>query len=382
MRFLVLLGLLACSGEGDADPVETDVDTDLDTDTDLGDPGICDPVDGLPALTPCTVDNPCEDRDGNTVTSPTDVPLCRTTRFDHPIYNDGPVRSHRDADGIDRQACVFLPEGADADSPRPLVVFLHGGSGSADDAYNATLLRDKATSWPLSGDPGRPGFAFVSIQARNVHYPYGALNDGRHHDTVRWDADTNADVANLDAWIDALAATGAVDTDRIHVIGWSEGHMLSMLYGLERHVSPTPDGHRVASVGGYSGSSPLDREALDGGRCVSDPLPTATVPFLGVSRTCDTTPCSTAQRDALRARDALIDDVLSVEEYEAQLARIGVQATWTLLDDQGAASDTCDVDCEGWRALRNHLVWPDGLRDEDGVDQEPAILGFLRDHPL
>jgi len=29
-----------------------------------------------------------------------------------------------------------------------------------------------------------------------------------------------------------------------------------------------------------------------------------------------------------------------------------------------------------------NLHWPDGVEDGGGVDWEPEMLGFLRDHPL
>ncbi|MBX2802471.1 MAG: hypothetical protein KTR31_32625 [Myxococcales bacterium] len=343
----------------------------------------CDPTTGFPPLTPCSGSDPCTNGEGETVTATSDVPRCRTTRVDdHPWFSDAPARSRTDGAGHTRFACVYEPPAATVARPVPLVVFLHGGSGVADDVYDATLLRDKAVDWPLAGETGPAGFVLVSLQSRNVHYPWAGLHDGRHHDSLHWDVANNTDLVNIDAWIDELAATGRVDTERIYVIGWSEGMMTSTLYGIERWERPTPGGHRVAAFGGYSGSSPFDREMTGGERCQREPLPTsAGAPMFGMSRTCDTVPCDVAQREALDAAGGTFGDTIDAETWRTQLTQqIGVQLQWDLLDDQGTVVKSCAETCGLWAAVRNHLVWPDGVRDPGGVDQEPAMLSFLRSH--
>ena len=38
--------------------------------------------------------------------------------------------------------------------------------------------------------------------------------------------------------------------------------------------------------------------------------------------------------------------------------------------------------CTTELAMVNHMRWPDGVADKSGTDHEPAMLEFLREHPL
>lgn len=157
--------------------------------------------------------------------------------------------------------------------------------------------------------------------------------------------------------------------------------MTSVLYGLERYETPTPGGNRVAAVALFSATSPFDRLMGEDERCAREVLPTSPLPIFGVSRTCDAVPCDLAQRERLWG-DGNFADVLSVDEWEAQLRdSVGAALTWRLIGDRGVTRLQCDPSCSLPRATINHVSWPNGVRDLGGIDHEPDMLSFLRDHP-
>lgn len=345
----------------------------------------CDPSIGLlePA-NPCTKDDPCKDLQPSYVVrrirQPSDVPECMTKVRNRPDYDDGPPLEWTDFDGVTRYRCEFRPDGTTAESPRPLVIFAPGSGAPASSAYDRTLLRDKAEDFDLSGDPDRSGYVFVSIQARNLHWPTNNPQDGAKFDSYHRDLSTdsgNPDVAFFDHVIDSLAAEGVIDPSRIYVTGWSNGTRFAAMYGIGRHETPTPGGHRVAAVAGYSGGDPY-ANAIYGLQpsCEQDPLPESNLPFLLLSRTCDIMACDEEhdfEKVPGNVMDAWVDKLLD---------EIGAEAYWTRIDDDGNVAYACEERCKAVLAGRNHLHWPDGLADGGGIDHEPDMLSFLREHPL
>src|SRR5262249_17310882 len=134
----------------------------------------CSPAIGLCAPLPvCSASAPCTGLLGQQVTTELDVPKCRTTAAGRPMFDDGPPLVWNDAlTGDSRAACGFVPPGASASTPVPLLGFLHGSHGGADDVYDFTSLRSKAQA---------QAFALVSLQGRNLHWQ-GPNPDGAHHD--------------------------------------------------------------------------------------------------------------------------------------------------------------------------------------------------------
>jgi len=63
---------------------------------------------------------------------------------------------------------------------------------------------------------------------------------------------------------------------------------------------------------------------------------------------------------------------------------VGADVTWVRVDDDGVERGASAIAgfCGPNRALLNHARWPDGVADGSGVDHEPRMLDFLRDHPL
>jgi poly(3-hydroxybutyrate) depolymerase len=177
---------------------------------------------------------------------PISAPSCRTTTSDgHPAFDDGPPRTLVDRDGLTRHACAFRVPAASRRSLRPLVVFFHGLGGSAATVYNATLLRQKAETFVLSGEATRPGFHLLSVQGRNLGFPGGALGDGAGFDFFHRalaQPSSNADIDFVDRLIDERVAEGDVDPSQLYVVGWSSGGYFAQLYAIARATTPTAGG--------------------------------------------------------------------------------------------------------------------------------------------
>ena len=321
-------------------------------------------------LRPCSEEDPCTNREGEEITTASDVPTCRTpTTSSHPVFDDGPPLERSDPQGNTRYGCVYVPE---TEGPLPLLVFLHGGSGSADNVYGATSLRTKADTYELSGDPEKPGFVLLSLQARNVHYPYSSLNDGIHTDSLAWDLSRNDDAENLDAWIDTLVLNGSVDAEAVYLVGWSEGGYFAQLYGFYRR-------DRIAGVAVYSASNPFVRH-YQGSRFVRAPeLPSSDLPIFGMSRDCDTVACNATQRRALvlLGGEGLVAET-PVEDWISILSDTlgNDNVTWQILDTSGGITNECAPSCRYIDGFTNHLTWPDGVNG--AFDRELDMLDFLR----
>jgi hypothetical protein len=52
-----------------------------------------------------------------------------------------------------------------------------------------------------------------------------------------------------------------------------------------------------------------------------------------------------------------------------------------VIEGDGTIGD-CDATCSMMTAFLQHIFWPDGIADRSGIDHEPEMLAFLRDHPL
>jgi polyhydroxybutyrate depolymerase len=158
---------------------------------------------------------------------------------------------------IEREYVVHLPGGAEPQAPAPLVLALHGGSGTG---------RGMARLTGLDSVADREGFIVV--------YPEGVerqWNDGR---TIvdhgpRPDVD---DVGFLVAVVERVAAAHQVDRGRVFVTGISNGAMMSMRLAVKR-----PD--VFAAAAGVAGAV---SETL-----ASGPPPAAPIPVLLLNGTED-----------------------------------------------------------------------------------------------
>jgi len=69
----------------------------------------------------------------------------------------------------------------------------------------------------------------------------------------------------------------------------------------------------------------------------------------------------------------------------AWAARLRGELGGTVVDrvvERDGTVGACDRFCLKAGALLQHVQWPDGVADRSGVDHEPDMLAFLRDHPL
>ncbi len=383
IAFLAAVGLGGCGGNG-GNPPETPT------------PPSCNPVTGLANPLPlCTVQNKCT-RPGpelgvTEIATPFSIPLCRTTASARTPFDDGPPLGWTDPDGVTRSACLFSPAGASPASQRPLVVWLHGGgAGSADHVYDYTSLRAKAPSYDLSGDPQRPGFFLLSVHGRHLHYPTEAPRDGNHHDFYFRDLgrpSRNPDIANVDRLVDDLVRTGNVDPRRIYFMGWSNGAFFSQMYVIARQNTPTPDGNVPAAAVAYTGADPFhNTQDTQSPSCQLDPYPISRAPIFLVSRACDVIACDSAQAQDLVRQGAIVPPGHIVGEWETKLRNdVGDPNVLRRIvsgTGQTVAACTAAPFCTNGIALLNHLRWPDGVADGSANDHEPAMLDFLRDHPL
>jgi predicted esterase len=308
-----------------------------------------------------------------------------TTPIAYPSCQQGDaLRKWSDAvNGQPRAACVFTPVGASAASTRPLVIYLHGSGSSAASVYTVTSLRAKAATYDLTGDPKRPGFHLVADQGRNEEAAPNGGGAGQGHDWYYRDLSTNttgSDLRNIDRLIDELALTGAIDTKRIYIIGYSNGAFSGMLYTLARYATPTPGGNFIAASAIYGGSSPLAEPQAGLVDCRYNPLPTAAVSMLMVQRACDWEPCDATQRATMGRPPgySLADWLVTLR------TQIGAHdATSILLDDTGHVAGACDngATCTIARGQTNHGHWPNGVHDGSGIDYEPTMLDYLKAHP-
>jgi len=137
-----------------------------------------------------------------------------------------PARRAITVDGIERYYLLHVPEGLEGEAP--LVVALHGGTGSAEDMR-------KVSKFEQLGET--EGFITVYPNAR-----YENWNDGRLGEELKESAEGVDDHAYLAAVMDAVGEEVAVDYDRVYVTGPSNGGI--MTYSL----ACSPIGDRFAAI--------------------------------------------------------------------------------------------------------------------------------------
>lgn len=141
----------------------------------------------------------------------------------------------------------FFRYAVDAPAPRPLVVDFHGYSEGAEIHTGFTQLGD-----------------FGQEHGFHVVYPHG------EGDPVRWDASAASDDVRFTRdLLDTVEAELCVDTDRVFVVGLSNGAMMASRLACEL-------ADRVAAIGAVAGIA--DPEGCE---------PTRRVPVLAVHGTAD-----------------------------------------------------------------------------------------------
>lgn len=301
-----------------------------------------------------------------------------------------------DAEGTTRTACLYEPAQASTDAPLPLVVYLHPSIFGPDISLAFNNVRGGLETADLSGDPERPGFIMLAPYGRVTERYYPFPDDGltpgwdnwyrqllpdRASRSVNGEAwPINVDVAAIDHFLDEVVASGKVDTDRIYLMGWSNGSAMAVLYALNR-----PE---IAAAAVYSSPDPF--EAFND-PCVQLPVPDAPkddtelqvfnagLPIFHIHNDCD---LAGLCPNGLYLKQTVLGT--GVADFTNQIIN-------TALNPVDACVDACGTDpladyaslseipgylgnLPGYTVgLANHLRWPIGYTD--------SMYAFLRDHP-
>ena len=413
-----VLFLAACShgGEGSASPDGgggTGADAGGDHDGDAsgapacsaatcnGTTGLASPLCACSASSACACENVpfCNPfcPDAGTLSTSIDLPSCKTTTScptSRLVFDDGAPTTW--TDGTQQRAyCLYSPVAATPTSQRPLLVFVHGSGGSADDVYGGTSLRSKAATFDLVGDGTRIGFFLASDQGRNLPNPNGNLGAAPRHDVYFRDLASpsqNPDVRAIDHIIDTVAGGGAVDPKRIFLVGWSNGAFFSAMYAIARYSTATPGGFHVAGAAVYAGGDPFDDPlASENGACSTRPYPQAATALYVIHRGCDSAVACDATQQQLFSDPPGYD----VSDWVQTLkGSVGATVQEIIISPQGLQVSGCNDDfslCTSAVGLINHISWPDGLAAEDAkykndwegaaVGTAQGMLAFLAAHP-
>ncbi|MCK5769300.1 hypothetical protein [Algiphilus sp.] len=312
------------------------------------------------------------------------------------LPNGERMARHTDAEGTVRDACLYEPDHASTDNPLPLVVWIHPSAVGTDISLAASNVRAGLETADLSGDPDRPGFIMVAPYGRvtSRYYPFPDNNfvpgwdnwyrqlapDGGARTVNGESMPQNVDAATIDHYLDAVLASGKVDTDRIYLMGWSNGSAMGLLYALNR-----PE---IAAAAIYSSPSPF--EAFND-PCTQTPVrrPPADdtevqvfnpdLPVLHVHNDCDI--------GGICPNGVLLEQTLDTQGiggFDSILLNTAVNETEGCLDICGtdptaAYEGTVDLaatlgNLPGYSlGVANHLRWPVGYTG--------TMFDFLRDHP-
>jgi predicted esterase len=287
-----------------------------------------------------------------------------------------------DANGDNRNACLYEPAGADKTNPLPLVIFLHGSVATAD-SIRLTGLYQLIGKTELGGKV--PGFILLAPEGRYTSHLYPGLDSNG----LGWDNwyrqlnpagdvtvagvayHENQDAAAIDHFVNDSVASGRIDRNRIYVMGWSNGAAMAMLYALNRPW--------IAAAAVYSAPDPF---AAFTDTCSQIPVAAAPagigqlqvfnphVPLMHVRNDCDIGGiCPNGNRFASRIRTmgGSIDDVI-LDPSDKQV---------TTCDDSCGTEEMGDGKVSSLGSLRgaaHHLRWP--------ADWNDKMLDFLREHPL
>ena len=288
----------------------------------------------------------------------------------------------KDADGDERNACLYEPAYASRDKPLPLIVFLHPSVATADSIL-LTGLTDLIDKADLGGK--QPGFILLAPQGRYTsHFYPGFDSDGFGWDnwyrqfgadaiaTVEGTAyQENVDASAIDHVVAEMVGSGKVDTRRIYLMGWSNGAAMALLYAMNRpwvaaaavYSAPDP----LAALFDICPQTPVSASPSGYGQLrVMNPV----VPMMHVRNACDIGGiCPNGSRFASRVRTmgGNIEDVI-LDSSGNLVARC---------DETCGADEMADGQVASGAALRglvHHMRWPRAWNEN--------MLAFLMRHAL
>ena len=145
-------------------------------------------------------------------------------------------------DGVARSFIVHIPASYDPAVPRPLLVVLHGGGGSARGMFNGH---------PLAAYAESTGYIFVAAQGTpRVGEPGNGWNNSAAFD------EGVDDVGYLERVIVKLSATLAIDEHRRWMVGFSGGATMTVRFATERSELLAAIGTFAGKVGRAEGVTP------------------------------------------------------------------------------------------------------------------------------
>jgi pimeloyl-ACP methyl ester carboxylesterase len=280
--------------------------------------------------------------------------------LDSCIVLGGKKYSWQDADGTPRNACLITPPQASAQTPLPLVVWLHPSQVPIDSILYTNIL-PQVRKADLTGDPNRPGFILLLPTGRNIAHNYffpdlrGFGWDHWYRNLDRSSPDLNVDAATIDHFIEVAKAQGNVDPNRVYMSGWSNGAGFAILYAIN-----TPG---IAAAAVYSAPAPFS-DVND--PCWQTPFATQATPVYDLYSSCDISGfCSTGTQ--------FMATLGTVYPQVPQNTIVVNRVTGKTVD---ACLSTCGPGTRGGNTwgIYNHFTWPSRYT--------PDMFTYLRDHPL
>lgn len=276
----------------------------------------------------------------------------------------------------DRPIVVYAPVAAET-TELPVVIFLHGGGGNAQNAQSTTCATgDAGDATCLHAVGQREGF--ITVYA-NGYRPSTALNlrtwnagGGSTYACASGAAcrDGSDDIAYISAVIDQVAADFAADSSRVYVVGFSNGAAMAHRVGCE-----LPG--KVAAIAAVSGANEIGAD----GAC-EPPSPVAVMHIHGTADVCWTYVTS---REACADRDPLPKAGV-VESTDAWVAALGcdtVPAPSTMPDldptDGTTTSAATYGRCQGGVEVRvltvrgGGHVYPQGAKVREPRDRTDVV---------
>ena len=166
---------------------------------------------------------------------------CMSSLPSHPIAGPRTYKNHLGMgfNGVRRSYLVHVPSGYGPEKPLPLVVVIHGAFDTAkgiEKFSGFSMLADRENFVVLY--PNGMGL-FGYLQHWNAGHCCGkAVNDN-------WD-----DVGFVAATIEDVQARLKIDADRIYMVGFSNGGMLTYRFAAERGGILAAAAPMAASIGG------------------------------------------------------------------------------------------------------------------------------------